>query len=117
MSWLKLRYEFVGNIDAVAKKVIGGRKLTWVQEFRIDHAARAGTLTYSADADPKRLHGSATITYDGYEDSGTRRRIAGELLVRVPLIGGTAERKIVPGVTRRLDVEAEALTQRLSTAP
>jgi hypothetical protein len=117
VTWLRLRYEFVGNIDSMAKKVIGGRTLTWVQEFRIDHAARTGTLTFQADADPKRLHGSADITFEETDDARTRRRIAGELVVRVPLIGGTAERKIVPGVIRRLDVEAEALERRLTTAP
>jgi hypothetical protein len=114
VTWLKLRYEFVGNVDAMAKKVIGGRKVTWIQEFRIDHAARTGTLTFAADADPKRLHGSADITFEAVDNGQTRRRVAGELVVRVPLIGGTAERKIVPGVIRRLDVEAEALEQRLT---
>ena len=39
--------------------------------------------------------------------------IAGDFRVRVPLIGGTAERRIVPGIMRRLDVEAEALRARV----
>ena len=32
---LKLRYEFVGSLDPIAKKVLGGRKLTWIQEMRL----------------------------------------------------------------------------------
>jgi len=33
--------------------------------------------------------------------------------VRVPLIGGTAERRIVPGLLIRLDVEAATLAAKL----
>jgi hypothetical protein len=32
----------------------------------------------------------------------------------VPLVGSTAERRIVPGLVRRLDVEAAALTKELT---
>jgi hypothetical protein len=42
--------------------------------------------------------------------------VAGELFVRVPIVGGTAERRIVPGLVRRLDVEADALTAALTAA-
>jgi hypothetical protein len=31
-----------------------------------------------------------------------------------PLVGGTAEKKIVPGLVRRLHVEAEALAARIA---
>ncbi|MGH9207805.1 MAG: DUF2505 family protein, partial [Acidimicrobiales bacterium] len=50
------------------------------------------------------------LTADG---SGSVRRIDGELVVAVPAIGRMAERRIVPGLLRRLDIEAEALDDRL----
>jgi hypothetical protein len=111
---LKLRYEFVGRLDPIALKLLGNHELTWVQELRLDVRAARGSLTFAAEADPKRLHGSAdvTLTRDG---SATVRRFDGELVVRAPVVGGMAERRIVPGLLRRLDVEADAVRARLAT--
>jgi Protein of unknown function (DUF2505) len=65
---------------------------------------------------PSGLHGAGDITLRPDDGGGTVRRIDGELVVRAPLIGGTAERRIVPGLLRRLDVEAHALDDRLRNA-
>jgi hypothetical protein len=46
--------------------------------------------------------------------SSCRRRISGEFRIKIPLIGGKAERAIVPGLARRLDVEAAALATALA---
>jgi Protein of unknown function (DUF2505) len=111
---LRLRYEYIGQIDAIARRIVGGRKLTWIQELRLDTATYTGTLSFSAEADPKRLNGEATVaivTVDGGD--GCRRQIAGDLHVRVPLVGGKAEGRIVPGLVRRLDVEAAALAKEI----
>jgi uncharacterized protein DUF2505 len=112
-SLVKLRYEFTGHIDPIAKKVLGNRKLTWLQELHFDMATLRGTLTFAAEADPKRLNGEANVTLQSGSDDTTRRHIEGDLHVRVPLIGGKAERSIVPGIVRRLDVEAAALAEAL----
>jgi hypothetical protein len=109
---LRLRYEYVGGLDPIAQKVLAGRSLTWVQELRLDRTSGRGTLAYEAEADPKRLNGRAEVVVRGHADSCTRV-ISGDFRVRVPLIGGTAERRIVPGIVRRLEVEAEALHARL----
>ena len=109
--YLHLRYEYVGQIDAIARKIVGGRSLKWVQELRLDTVTFRGTLTFSAEQDAKRLNGQAEVMI--VEDDGgatSRRCISGDLHVRVPLVGGTAEHRIVPGLVRRLDVEADALT-------
>ena len=110
---LKLRYEFVGSLDPIAKRVLGGRKLTWIQEMRLDSASGDGSLSFSAEADPKRLFGSAAVTLAAQDDR-TLRTVVGDLFVKVPLIGGTAERKIVPGLVARLDVEAAAVRGALT---
>jgi Protein of unknown function (DUF2505) len=111
---LRLRYEYIGQLDPIARKIIGGRKLTWIQELRLDRVTFAGTLSFSAEEDAGRLNGEAKVvlTRDGIGHSS--RRIAGDFHVKVPLIGGTAERRIVPGLTRRLDVEATALATELN---
>ena len=111
---LRLRYEYIGQLDPIARKLLGGRKLTWIQELRLDTATWAGTLTFSAEEGPDRLNGSAEVAITALDDNHCRRHIAGDLHVRVPLIGGTAEHRIVPGLVRRLDVEAEALSNELS---
>jgi uncharacterized protein DUF2505 len=112
---VRLRYEYTGQLDPAARKIIGNRALTWIQELRVDTSSYSGTLTFSAEQGGDRLSGDATValtTNDG--DEHTRRSIAGDLRVRVPLIGGAAERRIVPGVVRRLDVEAAAVEDELA---
>ena len=108
---LRLRYEFTGNLDPVARRLVGSR-MAWTQEVSLDRARRSGSLRFEADVDPRRFHGRARFELVG-DGSGTRRVLEGELVVAVPGIGGMAERRIVPGVLRRLDIEAEALEERL----
>jgi hypothetical protein len=110
---LELRYEFIGHLDPIAQKLLAGRKLTWLQTLELDTVAGAGTLTFVAEADPGRLFGSGTVALTTREPDGTHRHIDGELHVKVPLVGGRAERSIVPGIVRRLDVEAEAVNAAL----
>ena len=110
---LRLRYGYTGQLDPIARKVIAGRELTWIQELRLDTATFAGTLTFSAEAAPDRLNGQADLALVANGDAACRRRISGDLHVRIPLVGGTAEKRIVPGLIIRLDVEAAALAAKL----
>lgn len=112
---LRLRYEFVGDLDPIARRVLGGRRLRWIQEVRVDDSARGGTLSFGAEQESRRLHGDATFALqpDGQE---TVRHLEGELKVSIPGVSGMAERRIVPGLLRRLDIEAQALNDRLSPA-
>ena len=113
---LRLRYEYIGQLDPIARKVIGGRTLTWIQELQLDTATYSGRLSFFAEADADRLNGAGEVTITAIDgDEQSRRHIAGDLHVRVPLVGGTAEKRIVPGLVRRLDVEAAALSQELAT--
>ena len=111
---LTLRYRYVGQLDPIAQKVVGGRAITWVQDLRIDVSTGAGTLGFTADGVGGRADGSATVSITATGDTSCRREIRGEFRIRVPLIGGKAERAIVPGLTRRLDVEADAVAAELS---
>jgi len=115
-TWrLRLRYEYVGQLDPIARRMLGGRQLTWIQELCLDTSSCTGTLSFSAEEDPDRLHGTAAVAITALDGGArSRRRIAGDLHVRVPVIGGTAERRIVPGLTRRLDVEAAAVAEELA---
>lgn len=110
---LRLRYEYIGQLDPIARKVVGGRKLTWIQELRLDTTDYAGTLSFSAEEDPRRMNGEAKVAIVAVDDTTSRRRIAGDFHLRIPIVGGIAEKKIVPGLVRRLDVEAAALSAAL----
>jgi hypothetical protein len=110
---LTLRYEYTGQLDPIARKVIGARELTWIQTMRLDTSTYTGTLTFSAEAAPDRLNGQAELALVADGDVRCHRTIAGDLHVKFPLIGGTAERRIVPGLLTRLDVEAAALAERV----
>jgi hypothetical protein len=114
-SHVRLRYDFVGHLDPIARRLLGDRRLTWIQDLRLDRSSGVGRLSFEAEADPERLHGAADVTLEPVEGGGTVRRLDGELVVAVPLIGRRAEGRILPGVLRRLDIEAGALAERLGT--
>lgn len=111
---LTLRYAYIGQLDPIAQKVVGGRTLTWVQDLRIDVQQGSGTLSFSADGVGGRADGAATVAITVTGDASCRRRISGEFRIKIPLLGGKAERAIVPGLARRLDVEADALAAELA---
>ena len=110
---LTLRYEYVGQLDPIAQKVVGKRNISWVQDLRMDVATGVGALAFSADGVGDRADGAATVTIVATVDGSCRRRISGEFRVRIPLLGGKAERAIVPGLLRRLDLEADAVAAEL----
>jgi Protein of unknown function (DUF2505) len=113
---LRLRYEFVGHLDPIARRLLAGRRLTWIQELRLDTTSGVGKLSFAAEAESDRLFGSAAVTLIALDGQRTRRIVVGELFVKVPVVGGSAERRIVPGLVRRLDVEADALADALTSA-
>jgi Protein of unknown function (DUF2505) len=109
---IQLRYEFVGSLDPIAQRLIGAGRLAWVQSVRIDRSTGSGSLQFEAQKDPRRLHGKADFDIAA-SDHGCVRRLGGELIVAVPGVGRMAERRIVPGLLRRLDIEAEAVNKHL----
>jgi hypothetical protein len=109
---LRLRYEFVGSLDPIALRLIGSSRLAWIHEVRVDRSAGTGTLAFAAEKDPGRLHGTAAFVLR--EERGTTvRHLDGELVVALPGLGRMAERRIVPGMLHRLDIEAQALDAQL----
>ena len=107
VTTLRLRYNYVGKLDPLACRLLGSDRLAWIQETRVDRTAGSGVVRFEAEKDPRRLHGSTNFVLTAV-GGGTVRRLDGELIVAVPGIGRMAERRIVPGLLRRLDVEAQA---------
>jgi hypothetical protein len=110
---LRLRYDYTGGLDPIARRLLSGRDLTLVQEVQIDPSTGTGTLTLEAEADPGRLHGKAAIAITADGDGASTRALDGDFTVKVPLMGSAVEHKLLPGILARLDVEAAALVERL----
>ncbi len=105
---LRARFRFDGTLDPIANKILSGARISWVQEVRVDPGNERGTLRVRADAQPDRLRCRGEYRLEA-RGTGTVRELAGELSVRVPLIGSRAEQRILPGLLRRIDLEAAAL--------
>jgi hypothetical protein len=110
---IRLRYEFAGNLDPMARRLLGSGRLAWIQEARVDRSTCSGTLTFEAERDPRRLYGRADFAVES-SGPGSVRSLDGELVVAIPGIGRMAERRIVPGLLRRLDLEAASVDAELS---
>ncbi|MGH9211970.1 MAG: DUF2505 family protein [Acidimicrobiales bacterium] len=114
---LRLRYEYLGQLDPIARRLLGDRKLTWMQQLQLHRERGTGRLTFAAETAPDRLNGSADFTVEDATtpagEPGSVRRLDGDLRVAIRPIGSMAERRIVPGLLRRLDIEAQAVDHRL----
>jgi hypothetical protein len=111
-----MRMRFTGSLDPIARRVIGGAHIAWVQEVCFETHGEQGTLTVLPEGLADRLRCQANYALAPI-DTGTRRTLRGTLEVRVPLISGRAEKHILPGLLRRLDLEADALAVWLQTHP
>ncbi len=109
---LRLRYRFAGRLDPVAERFLASRRPTWWQELRLDTDAGAGSLAFAADAGERLLRGDAEVRLAAGGTS-TTRVVEGQVVVGLPVVGRMAERRIVPGLLARLDVEAAAVRERL----
>jgi hypothetical protein len=114
---LRARFRFVGSLDPLARRILSGDRISWVQEVMVDPTKRAGTLTVRSDVQADRLQCSGHYRLEPLENGGTRRRLHGSLSIKVPLIGSRAERHILPGLITRVDLEAAALDEWLAAPP
>lgn len=114
VAFLTLRFEYTGRLDANVRRLLRGRRLTWVQELAVERGTGEGRLAFAAENAPDRLHGEATFRLHSEEDD-TVWDLSGDVKVRVPLVGPSAERAITAGFLDRLDVEVWAITDHLRT--
>ncbi|HSL57455.1 MAG TPA: DUF2505 domain-containing protein [Acidimicrobiales bacterium] len=108
VSWLRVRLAYDGQLDPVAQRVLGGDEVAWIQEYRLDAARLTGTVDITPERHQGLLRCGAALRLIPDAD-GTRRTMTGRLEVRVPLVGGRAERALAPAILRRVDIEADLL--------
>jgi hypothetical protein len=110
---LRLRLAFIGRLDPLGRRLIGSDQLSWVQEIEADTSTGTGQLTFASEDPSRRLHGQADITFH-LEHDGTSRQIDGDLVVAVPFVAAAVESRIIAGLLRNLDLEAQAIREQLN---
>jgi hypothetical protein len=106
---LRARYRFVGSLDPIARRVLGNDRISWVQEVRVGADATHGELRVVPDTRAGQMTFTGSYDLDAAGSGGTVRELHGELRIKVPMIGGRAEKRILPGILRRIDLEADAM--------
>jgi hypothetical protein len=104
----RIRYRFTAELSSAVTRVIDPDKLTWVDDARYDLTSHTSRHRILPDHYADRLQASYDVTLEPLGDS-TRRVTAGELTVRVPLVGGRVEHAIVSGLEEHAGAEAELL--------
>ena len=113
---LRVRYAFAGELSGAAKMAIDASKLTWVIHTVLDRSSFHAVLDNVPDhyGDLVVCDATADFAEDG---EATLETVEGSLEVKIPFIGGTAERAIVDGLLRHLAAEAGALGEFCATRP
>lgn len=114
--WLSARLTYGGSLDPLAARVLGSDRPTWVQTYRVDLSAGKGHLSIQPDHHGSVLHCEADVTLHLVGPRHTLRQLRGDLIVRVPLLGGRAERALTPAIEARIAAEAELLERWLARA-
>jgi hypothetical protein len=110
---ISIRFEYTGKLDPIVRRIVGHERVAWVQELGIDRDTCACTLAVKPDVGvvPVSCSGTFALRDDG---DGCVRTLRGELKIKVPIIGGRAEKSLAPGILRRIDLEAVALDEFLA---
>ena len=110
----RVRYAFDGTISGPAARVVDAERLTWVIETSYDTGTHRGTVVVVPDHYRSMLRCRGTLTLEEAGGS-TLETVAGRLEVKVPLLSGAAERAILGGFTRHLELEAAAMAEYCAT--
>jgi Protein of unknown function (DUF2505) len=104
----RVRYQFTGDVPGAVRRFVDTDDLTWVDEWTYHRAMHRAVHTIVPDRHEGMLRCSYEERLEVYGD-GCRRSAEGMLSIRVPIVGGRAERAIVGGLRDRATAEAEVL--------
>ncbi|MFZ4516023.1 MAG: DUF2505 domain-containing protein [Acidimicrobiia bacterium] len=110
---IRVAYQYSGSINPFARSILGTDQFSWEQALTIDATTGLGTLRIVPAVQPGAMHCEGTVQLVAIPE-GTRRTLTAQLRIRIPLLGGRAERAIAPEILKQLDVEAQALETYLS---
>ena len=107
------RYTLGSQLPAPVVAVLGP-VASWDEIADFDPSARTWTFEIRPHVLKGRLrcHGAYAFVPDG--DGRTKRNVDVDIQVKVPLVGGRAEREIKKGLVETMDAEAAALADHLA---
>jgi hypothetical protein len=108
-----LRFAYVGDVEPVVKRLVAGGEIVLLQSVTVRPKEMEGTLAVTPERFGELLQCDGHFTFET-DGAVTTRSVTGSLKVRVPFLGGRAERSLLPGILARLDAEAEALNRWLA---
>lgn len=112
---VRVRYRFVADLPAAAKRVISADRISWVEETIYDPRTLTAVVEFLPDDDPDRLEASARVRFANV-GTGSTRTVSGRLRVRVPLVGGRVERVIVGDLQKWLAEEGRQVARLVERA-
>lgn len=108
---LRIRHHFTGHLSAAVRAAVDPQKLSWVEDAHHDLAAHRVRFTMLPDHYADRFRCSGSYRFVAAGASATDRTCAGDLQVRMPLVGRRVETAIVSGLREHLEVEAEVIEE------
>jgi len=114
---LRVRYRFTGNLSSAVRAAVDPQKLSWVEDAEHDLVAHRVQFRMLADHYADRFRCSGTYRFEPAGDAATDRFCAGDLQVRMPLVGHRVERAIVSGLREHLDSEAQLVERFIADNP
>jgi hypothetical protein len=94
---LDVRFAFTGSVSSAVRAVVDPHKMSWITQTEILLAEHRSSWVVLPDHYPDRLSANGTYRFeegDGGPDT-TVAEVAGELKVRVPIVGRSVEKVIV----------------------
>lgn len=102
------------EMTMIAQKALGMKRLVYVQETESDNASftTVWRVLPAVMRDRVRCEGTARVLATA---GGCERIIDGEIVVSIPLVGGTIEAQIIATIQRSYEQAAEVILRFLST--
>jgi hypothetical protein len=116
ITFKKIRTEPERELPAVAAKLLGASKLSYVQSNRLDVANNRLDWTVQMDVMSDRVEVKGQTRVEPLPSGGCRRVVDGEINVRVRLVGGQIEKAVVAefekSMERAVEIARELIRER-----
>ena len=110
---VRLHYRFTAHLPGAVTAVVDPDRLSWTEETLYRFEPMTASTVLHPDHYADKLTASITSRFEA-NGADTVRRVAGELKVRMLLVGGQVERAIVSGLEEHLAEESEQAAARLA---
>jgi Protein of unknown function (DUF2505) len=101
---MRVRYRFTGHLSSAVRAAIDPQKLSWVEESTHDLDTHRVSFRMIADHYADRFRASGTYRFDA-SGGATVRSCAGDVEIRMPLVGRKVEAAIISGLREHLGAE------------